>query len=140
MKQIIILSIVSFCLFSQTELKAQFKLQLVKIKCIDSEDRNDDETYIMVNDNKVWNGGEQNDMESGEERSLLSVAPISFNCPISVRIYDKEDVGSDDYCGRHVINVTPPDYREFGREKIQELHRVDEDCRYSITYKILLDN
>ncbi len=137
MKRLIILCIISFCLFSHTELKAQFKLQLVKIKCIDAEDRNDDETFIMVNDTRVWDYG-GDDMASGEERSLLSVSPISFNCPIAIRVYD-EDTG-DDYCGRHIINISPVDYRDFGREKLQELQMVDEDCRYSITYKVLLDN
>ena len=139
MKRLIVFSIISCCLLSQSELKAQFKLQLIKVTCIDSEDRNDDETYIMVNDTKVWDYG-GNDMKSGDERSLLSVAPISFNCPIFIRVYDGENVGSDDYCGRLIINISPADYREFGTEKSPELRQVDEDCRYSLTYKVLLDN
>lgn len=140
MKRLIILSIISFCLLGQTELKAQFKLQLVQIKCINAEDNNDDETYIMVNDTKVWNGGERDDMASGEPpRSLLSVAPVPFNCPISIRIYD-EDNGSDDYCGRFIVNISPGDYRDLGRDKLQEFTGIGQDCKYEITYKVLLDN
>jgi len=135
MKRLIILSMMSFCLFSQAELKAQFKLQLVQIKCITPEESGGDETYIKVNGNRVW----KKNMKKNTSRSLLAVPPISFNCPISIRIYD-EDLYSDDYCGRYIVNVTSSDYNDLGRNKLQEFTGIGQDCKYEITYKILLDN
>ncbi len=137
MKRFIILAIISFCLLCQTALKAQFALELVKIKCLVSEDGGGDETYIKVDGNTIWNYG-SNDMENQDTRILNSVRRTPFNCPIVLEIYDEDNTSADDLLGQLIVNVSPDDYRKIGREQSKEFKK--EDSWYRITYRIWLDD
>ncbi len=140
MKRLIILSMISFCLLSQTELKAQFTLELVKIKCLVSEDSGGDETYIKVDGKKIWdydyNGG--NDMENQDVRVLNSVRRTPFNCPIVLKIYDEDNTSADDLLGQLIVNVSSSDYKNIGKVQSKEFKK--EDSWYRITYRVWLDD
>jgi len=137
MKRLIILSLISFCLLAQAELKAQFTLELVKIKCLVSEDSGGDETYIKVDGKKIWNYG-GNDMENQDVRVLNSVRRTPFNCPILLEIYDEDSPSADDLLGQFIVNVSPSDYRNIGKEQSKEFRK--QDSWYRITYRIWLDD
>lgn len=146
MKKILFILTISLLLFS-INAQAQFKLELIKIKCIVSEESSDDETYISVgNKYKIWhyNQGHSGDTGSGDlenqdVRTLTHLAPFKFNCPIVIKIMEGDGGGSaDDLLGKLTISVGKNYYTKLG--KIQSKEFKNQNWFYRIHYRVSLDD
>lgn len=82
-------------------------IELVKIKCVEPEDSNTDETYIVIRNNnqksKVW--GEK-DMERGQARKLSGLGYL-MQSDFRIYIYDYDPLGPDDQLASFKPSTTP---------------------------------
>jgi len=146
MKRILFIITIGLLLFS-LQSQAQFKLELIKIKCVVSEESSDDETYINVDDkHKVWHYNQRHngdtgsgDLENQDIRTLTHLAPYKFNCSIKVKIAEGDGGGSDDdTLGELTISVPKSYFQKLG--KVQSKEFKNGSWWYRIHYRVSLDD
>ena len=146
----IIICFLGMFVFFQTELSAQFKVQLIKIKCIVRSESSSDETYISVGDNyKVWHYNQDTHsgdigsggLENQDVRSLTHLQSFAFNCPIEIEIWEGDGGGSsDDLLGQFKINMTQSEFENIGEIQSREFGSLGAPHFYRLHYKVLIDN
>lgn len=144
----VIMSFLGLFIFFQTQLSAQFKVQLIKIKCISPQEGGDDETYILVNDkNKVWNYKQSHsgdigsgDLDNQDVRTLTHLRPFEFNSPIVISVWDDDYPDGDDLLGKLKINIDIDNYTKFDKIQIKEFGSLDQSYYYRVHYKVMVDN
>ncbi|GEM_PF-7080764 len=146
MKKALFILTISLLLFS-IKTHAQFKLELIKIKCLVSEESSDDETYISVgNKYKVWHYNQRHsgdtgtgDLENQDVRTLTHLAPFKFNCQTIIKISEGDGGGSaDDLLGKITISVPKSYFQKLG--KVQSKEFKNGSWWYRIDYRVSLDD